>query len=85
MGRYDKDCGKADVFVDDKFIRTIDNYYSVMNWGSGSSWLNGAHLFHVINLDSGPHTIKLILNGEKNEKSAGTKLKITRAQIYDEI
>ena len=85
LGRYDKDCGKVDVYVDDKFIRTIDNYYYVMGWGSGHGWLNGAHLFHVINLESGPHSIKFVLNGEKNEKSSGTKIKVSRAIVYDKI
>jgi hypothetical protein len=83
MGRYDKDCGKVDVYVDDKLVRTIDNYYYVMGWGSGNGWLNGAHLYHVLNLESGPHAIKLVINGEKNEKSEGTKLKISRAIVYD--
>jgi hypothetical protein len=85
MGRYDKDCGKVDVYVDDKLVRTIDNYYYVMGWGSGNGWLNGAHLFHVLNLESGPHAIKMVINGEKNEKSEGTKLKISRAIVYDKI
>ena len=85
MGRFDKDCGKADVYVDGEFARTIDNYYYVMKWGAGDGWLNGAHLFHVINLDHGSHTIKMIINGEKNEKSSGTKLKIARAIVYDQI
>jgi len=83
MGRFDMDCGKADVYVDDKFIRTIDNYYYAQGWGSGDGWLNGAHLFHVINLDQGQHTIKFIVTGEKNEKSEGTKVKISRAIVYD--
>jgi hypothetical protein len=85
MGRYDKDCGKIDVYVDDQFVRTIDNYYYVMGWGSGDGWLNGAHLFHVLNLESGPHTIKMVITGERNEKSEGTKLKISRAIVYDQI
>lgn len=85
MGRFDKDCGKVDVYVDDKFIRTIDNYYLVMGWGGGDGWLNGAHLFHVINLDQGQHTIKFIVTGEKNEKSEGTKVKISRAIVYDKL
>ena len=85
MGRFDKDCGKVDVYVDDKLVRTIDNYYYVMGWGSGNGWLNGAHIFHVLNLESGPHEIKMVINGEKNEKSEGTKLKISRAIVYDKI
>ncbi len=83
MGRYDKDCGKADVYVDDIMVRTIDNYYFVMDWGAGDGWLNGAHLFHTLDLSPGEHSIRIVLNGEKNEKSLGTKMKISRAIIYN--
>ena len=83
MGRWDKDGGKADVYVDGEFVREIDNYYWVMNRGAGFHWLNGAHLFHVIDLEPGDHTIRMVLNGKKNEKSEGTKLRISRAIVYD--
>jgi len=82
-GRYDKDCGKADVYVDSEYVRTIDNYYYVMDWGAGDGWLNGAHLFHILGLSDGEHTIRIQLNGEKNEKSVGTKIKIARAIVYE--
>ena len=85
MGRWDKDGGKADVYVDGKFVREIDNYYWVMNRGAGFDWLNGAHLFHIINLEPGEHTIRITMNGKKNEKSKGTKIRIARAIIYDQI
>jgi hypothetical protein len=85
LGRYDYDCGKADVYVDDELVRTIDNYYYVMGWGSGDGWLNGANLFHVLNLDPGDHTIKMIINGEKKERATNTKIKISRAIIYDQL
>ena len=82
LGRFDRDCGKVDIFIDDKFVRSKDNYYYVMDWGAGDGWLNGAHLAHVINLEPGNHTIKLVINGEKNKKATGTKLKVARAIIY---
>jgi hypothetical protein len=82
-GRYDKDCGIADVFVDDEYTKTIDNYYYVMEWGAGDGWLNGAHLFHVLGLSDGEHTIKFRLNGKKNSKSLDTKIKIARAIVYE--
>jgi hypothetical protein len=85
MGRWDKDGGKSDVYVDDKFVREIDNYYSSMNTGAGFHWLNGAHLFHVINLEPGDHSIRIVMNGKKNEKSEGTKIQIARAIVYDEV
>jgi hypothetical protein len=83
MGRWDKDGGKADVYVDDRFVREIDNYYWMMNTGAGYHWLNGAHLFHVINLEPGDHSIRIVMNGKKNEKSEGTKIRIARAIVYD--
>jgi hypothetical protein len=82
MGRFDVDCGQVDVFVDDKFYRSRDNYYKVMGYGTGDGWLNGAHLAHVMNLEPGEHTIKLVINGKKNDNSSGTRLKVTRAIVY---
>ena len=56
-----------------------------MDWGAGNGWLNGAHLAYVMNLEPGDHTIKMVINGKKNEKSTGTKLKVERAIVYDKI
>ena len=50
-------CGEADVSVDGKFVREVDNYYWVTEAGAGFDWLNGAHLFHVLDLKPGRHTI----------------------------
>lgn len=83
MGRWDRDCGKADVYVDGKFAREIDNYYWVMNRGAGFRWLNGAHLFHILNLEPGEHSIRMVINGKKNPKAMGTKLKVSRAIVYE--
>jgi len=85
MGRFDMDCGQIDIFVDGKFYRTSDNYYKMMDWGAGDGWLNGAHLAHVMNLEPGDHSIKIVITGKKNEMSTGTKLKIARAIVYSKI
>jgi hypothetical protein len=85
MGRWDKDGGKSDVYVDGELVREIDNYYWMMNRGAGFDWLNGAHLFHVLSLEPGDHTIGMVINGKKNEKSEGTKIRISRAIVYDQI
>jgi len=82
MGRWDRDCGKADVYVDGQFVREVDNYYWVMERGAGFDWLNGAHLFHVLDLKPGEHTIRMVVNGRKNPKATGTKLKVSRAIVY---
>jgi len=85
MGRFDLDCGKVDIYVDNEYLKSKDNYSEVMGIGAGDGWLNGAHLAHVLNLEPGDHTIKLVINGEKNEKASGTKLKVSRAIIYENI
>lgn len=82
MGRWDRDGGKADVYVDDKFIKEIDNYYWVMDRGAGFHWLNAAHLFHILELSPEEHSIRIVVNGKKNEKSTGTKLRVSRAIVY---
>ena len=87
MGRYGQDCGKVDVYLDGELVREIDNYYPVRSSdgaGLGFHWLNGAHLYHVLNLDSGKHTIRMIINGDKNPKAKSTKLKISRAIVYED-
>lgn len=83
MGRWDRDCGKADVYVDSRFVREIDNFYWVMNQGAGFDWLNGAHLFHVLDLQPGKHTIRMVVNGQKNPEATGTKLRVSRAIVYE--
>ncbi|MFC1620213.1 ADP-ribosylglycohydrolase family protein [Candidatus Neomarinimicrobiota bacterium] len=82
MGRWDRDGGKADVFVDDQFVRQIDNYYWMEETGAGFHWLNGAHLFHILNLSPGKHTIKMTVSDMRNPESSGTKLRISRAIVY---
>jgi hypothetical protein len=85
MGRFDRDCGKIDIYVDNEYLKSKDNYTNVMGMGAGDGWLNGAHLAHVLNLEPGEHTIKIVVNGEKNEMSSGTKLKVSRAIVYENI
>ncbi|MFQ5823576.1 MAG: hypothetical protein ACE5JB_05930 [bacterium] len=36
MGRWDRDGGKADVYVDDQFVQEIDNYYWVLYFLKGN-------------------------------------------------
>lgn len=89
LGRFDMDCGQIDIYVDNKFYRSRDNYYKRLykgvDWGAGDGWLNGAHLAHVMNLEPGDHTIKMVVTGKKNEKSTGTKLKVANAIVYKRI
>jgi hypothetical protein len=76
-GNWYKDGGKADVFVDGKLHRTIDTYYFYANQQHTTS------IWHIMNLKPGDHSIKLVVKGEKRPGSAGTKVYITKAVIFD--
>jgi hypothetical protein len=76
-GQWDKDHGKADVYVDGKLDRTIDTYYWVANEGNPM-----AFLYHNVTLADGDHELRLVVAGEKNPKSEDTKITITGAVVY---
>ncbi len=61
------DCGKADVFLDGTLPKTVDCF------GARSPY---KFWFVKTGLDAAkPHTIKIVVRGEKNAKSAGTAIK----------
>ena len=76
-GVWDKDYGKADVYVDGKLDRTIDAYYWVANVGNPM-----AYLYHNVTLDDGDHEVRIVLTGDKNPKATDTKFTITGAVVY---
>jgi hypothetical protein len=82
MGHWNQDGGKADVYLDGKKVQTIDTYYWVRERGAGAGWLNGAHLYHVLGLEPGDHTVRVVATGDKNDKATGTKIYLERAIVY---
>lgn len=82
MGHWDQDGGKADIYLDGKKVQTIDTYYWVGNRGAGAGWLNGAHLYHVLDLEPGDHSVRIVATGDKNEKATGSKIYLERAIVY---
>ena len=82
MGHWDKDGGRADVYLDGNKVQTIDTYYWVGNRGAGYGWLNGAHLYHILDLEPGEHTLRVVSTGEKNEKAVGSKIYLERAIVF---
>lgn len=71
--------GKADVYLDNKFSKTIDFYYREE---AGIYLGNRAHLFNVSGLRNGPHTLRLVVREDKNPKSTGNNVWVERAIIY---
>lgn len=76
-GNWFKDGGKADVYLDGKFVRTIDTYYFYNNQEH-----DNITIWHITGLAEGQHKVKLVVKGEKKPDSLGTKVYITKASIY---
>lgn len=76
-GTWNKEGGKADIFLDDKYERTIDTYfnYNDQQYGNTSIW-------HKFNLSPGTHKVRVEVKGEKRAESEGTKINLTDALIF---
>jgi len=77
VGNWLKDGGKADVYVDGQFKRTIDCYFNFS--GQEHQYMN---LYHIINLPQGKHIIRLVVKGEKRPESQGTNVYISEAVVF---
>jgi len=76
-GNWVKDGGKADVYLDGKLHRTIDTYYNFSNQQH-----SGVSLWHVTGLNTGDHTVRIVVKGEKRPESEGTNVYLTGATVF---
>jgi hypothetical protein len=76
VGNLFQDGGKADVYVDGTYHRNIDTYYNFANQQHVES------IWHVLNLQPGDHTVRIVIKGEKRPESSGTRIYITSATIF---
>lgn len=76
-GTWNKEGGKADIYIDNKFDRTIDTYFNYNNqqYGTTSIW-------HKFNLTPGTHKVRVEVKGEKRAESEGTKINLIDALIF---
>jgi hypothetical protein len=76
-GSWNRVGGKADIYVDNKFDRTIDTYFNYNNqqYGITSIW-------HKFNLEPGEHKIRVEVKGEKCAGSDGTRINLTNALVF---
>lgn len=58
-GNWYKDGGKSDIYIDGNLHRSIDTYYNYANQQHTVS------IWHVLNLPSGNHKVRLAVKGEK--------------------
>lgn len=75
-GNWYRDGGRADVFLDGSYHRTIDTYYDYAGQQHTES------IWHAVNLEPGNHTVKLVVKGEKRDESEGTNIYVVSATIF---
>ena len=77
-GVWNKVGGKADIFVDGVFDRTIDTFfnYNKQEYGTTSIW-------HKFGLAQGNHKVRIEVKGEKRPESEGTKINLTDALVFN--
>lgn len=80
LGSWNVDGGRANVYVDGKFAQRIDTYYRE---DAGKYNDNRSHIFHILGLKPGTHSLRLVVSEEKNPKSKGHKIWIERYVVYD--
>ena len=76
-GNWHRECGKADIFIDGKFKRSIDEYF----WFANQSH-NDMDLYHITNLKPGKHQAKVIVKGEKRPEATAAKVYLSKAIIF---
>lgn len=76
-GVWNKVGGRADIFIDGVFDRTIDTYfnYNKQEYGTTSIW-------HKFGLAQGNHKVQIEVKEEKRPESEGTLLNLTDALVF---
>ena len=77
VGNWFKDGGKADVYVDGTFKRTIDAYFYFANQTH-----TGMDMYHITNLSLGKHTVKIVVKGEKRPEATSANFYISKAVVF---
>ncbi len=75
-GNWYKDGGKAEVYVDGTLHRGIDTYYNF------ARQQHTASMWHILNLQPGKHSVKVVVKGEKRSEAEGSRVYITGARIF---
>ena len=76
-GNWWRDGGKADVFVDGEFKRTIDCYFDFANQQH-----DNMDLYHITGLPEGKHTIKVLVKGEKRPEALAANVYINELLVF---
>lgn len=73
LGMPDLDCGKADVYVDHKYVSTVDMFSDPTKYRKV--------VFSAYGLEQGDHTVRLVVAGNHNTDSTGNKINIDAVEV----
>jgi len=76
-GNWDRNCGKADIYIDGEMKRTIDCYFNYSHQSPGNT-----NLYLITNLAEGKHTVRIVVKGEKRAEAEGTNVYLSEAVVY---
>ena len=76
-GTWNKVGGRADIYLDNKYERTIDTYFFYNHQQD-----NNASIWHKFNLSPGKHEVRVEVKGEKRAESEGARINMTDALIF---
>lgn len=76
-GNWVKNGGKADVYIDGQFVRTIDCYF---NYAKQEH--QDCSVFHTLGLPTGDHVLRVVVKGEKRAGSSGSEIQLSGAIVY---
>ena len=76
-GDWRKNSGKADAYIDGKFHRSFDTHFF---WADQEKF--DAFLWHITGLNSGKHTVKIVVKGQKKDNSEGANIYIKGATVF---
>ena len=75
IGTASQDQGLADLYIDEKYITTVDQYSTTPN--------SMVRLWSLANMAYGPHRISIEVLGKKNPKSKGYRIEIDSLDIMN--
>lgn len=79
-GNWMKSCGKAEIYIDGKLKRTIDNYF-----GCANQIQTDMDSYHILNLNPGKHVVRVVVKGEKRPEASAANFYLSKAIIFKTV
>lgn len=80
VGRWNMDCGMADVFVDGNLLKRIDAFFPS---GAGLPDALSSYLCHITGLNAGTHELELVISEDHDSRSSGHKVYVEKVIVYE--